>query len=85
MCSSVIFASVRPQRTQGVRVLFGSFTPGTLGPMPRKRKSLVTEGEPLQRTAKGLEIPVPTRGEFFANLEKVAKADERPAKSKRKR
>jgi len=50
----------------------------------RTRKSLVTEGEPLQRTAQGLEIPVPTRNEFFTNMEKVAKADERP-KRKRKR
>jgi hypothetical protein len=52
--------------------------------MARKRKSLIKEGEPLQRTAQGLEIPVPTRGEFFANMEKVAKADERPER-KRKR
>jgi hypothetical protein len=28
--------------------------------------------EPTQKTPKGLEIPVPTREEFFRNLEKVA-------------
>ena len=26
-----------------------------------------------ERTSKGLEVPVPKRGEFFANLKKVAK------------
>ena len=26
-----------------------------------------------ERTPKGLEVPVPKRGEFFANLKKVAK------------
>lgn len=28
--------------------------------------------EPTERTPKGLEVPVPKRGEFFANLKKVA-------------
>ena len=30
--------------------------------------------EPTQRTEKGLEIPIPTRDEFFKNLNKAAKA-----------
>ena len=53
--------------------------------MGRKRKIVVPDGEPFQRTAQGLEIPVPTRGEFFTNLEKAAKADERPRAKRRKR
>lgn len=51
--------------------------------MARKRNFRVPDGEPLQRTAKGLEIGVPTRGEFFANLQKAAKADERPKRKRR--
>jgi hypothetical protein len=51
--------------------------------MARKRPFKVPDGEPLQRTAQGLEIGVPTRGEFFTNMEKVAKADERPTRKKR--
>jgi hypothetical protein len=31
--------------------------------------------QPTERTPKGLEVPIPKRGEFFANLKKVAKAD----------
>jgi hypothetical protein len=31
------------------------------------------EKEPTQKTPEGLEIPVPKREDFFANLEKVAK------------
>jgi hypothetical protein len=42
--------------------------------MPDKRdKRLVREGEPSQRTEKGLEIPVPTREDFFGALKKAAK------------
>jgi hypothetical protein len=29
--------------------------------------------EPKQRTKEGAEIPIPKRGDFFKNLEKVAK------------
>jgi hypothetical protein len=29
---------------------------------------------PTERTPKGLEVPVPKRGEFFGNLKKIAKA-----------
>ncbi len=30
---------------------------------------------PTERTPKGYEVPVPKRGEFFANLKKVAKPE----------
>ena len=39
-----------------------------------KKGSLAREGEPKEKTEKGLEVPIPTRGEFFGNLKKVAKA-----------
>ncbi len=39
----------------------------------RKKRSLAREGEPSEKTDKGLEVPIPTREEFFDNLEKVAK------------
>jgi len=29
--------------------------------------------EPTERTPKGLEVPVPKRGEFFDNLKKIVK------------
>lgn len=37
--------------------------------MPEKPKT--------EKTPKGLEVPVPRRAEFFANLKKVAKAGKR--------
>jgi hypothetical protein len=40
----------------------------------RKKRSLTREGEPSEKTEKGLEVPIPTRGDFFDNLKKVAKA-----------
>ena len=40
----------------------------------KKTRPLAREGEPTERTPKGLEVPIPTRGEFFGNLKKVAKA-----------
>jgi hypothetical protein len=43
----------------------------------RKKRSLVREGEPSQKTSKGLEIPIPTREEVLRNMEKVAKAPSR--------
>lgn len=43
----------------------------------RKKRSLVKEGEPSEKTEKGLEVPIPTRGEFLRNLGKVAKAPRR--------
>ncbi len=43
----------------------------------RKKRSLVREGEPSQKTDKGLEIPIPTRSEVLDSLRKVAKAPSR--------
>ena len=40
----------------------------------KRDKRLVREGEPSEKTEKGLEVPIPTRGEFFGNVKKVAKA-----------
>ena len=39
----------------------------------RRSKRLTREGEPSQKTEKGLEIPTPTRREFFSALKKAAK------------
>ncbi len=39
----------------------------------RGSKRLTREGEPSQKTEKGLEIPVPSRREFFGALKKAAK------------
>jgi len=33
------------------------------------------EDAPAQKTAKGYEIPIPTRGDFFGNLKKVIRPD----------
>lgn len=42
--------------------------------MPRKKQQALTrEGEPKQAMRAGLEIPVPTRDEFFGGLRKVKK------------
>ena len=43
----------------------------------RKKRSLVREGEPIQTTPKGLEIPIPTEGEFFRLLDKATKREDR--------
>lgn len=42
---------------------------------------------PTEKTRKGLEVPVPKRGEFFANLKKVAGIGKRstPSSSPRKK
>ena len=44
---------------------------------------------PSERTPKGYEVPVPQRGEFFANLKKVLKPekgkDSGPASGSRKK
>jgi hypothetical protein len=42
--------------------------------MSGERKKDATE-----KTPKGYEVPVPKRGEFFANLKKVAKVGKRSA------
>ena len=41
--------------------------------MAMKRKPLTREGEPTQKTPTGLEIPIPTREEFFGALNKAAR------------
>lgn len=43
----------------------------------RRKRTLTREGEPSEKTKKGLEVPIPTRGEFLGNLGKVAKAPRR--------
>ena len=35
--------------------------------------SMADDKNPTERTPKGLEVPIPKRGEFFANLKRVAK------------
>jgi hypothetical protein len=40
--------------------------------MPEKEPA-----RPTERTPKGLEVPVPKRADFFANLKKVAKVGKR--------
>ena len=51
----------------------------------RRRKRLVRDGEPSQKTEKGLEIPVPKRDEFFDALDKASKKEhsgrEKPSQS----
>jgi hypothetical protein len=37
----------------------------------RKERSLAREGEPSQKTDKGLEIPIPEADEFFGLLKRV--------------
>ncbi len=43
----------------------------------RKKRPLTREGEPSEKTPKGLEVPIPTRQEFLRNLGKVAKVPRR--------
>jgi hypothetical protein len=43
--------------------------------MPRKPKPLARDGEQTQTTPGGLEIPVPSRGEFFKGLERAARTE----------
>lgn len=35
----------------------------------------IKHDEPKEKTPKGLEVPIPKRGEFLSNLRKVAKTD----------
>lgn len=49
--------------------------------MAAKRKSLVKPGEPKQKTRKGLEIPVPTREEFFRGVKRTIRKSSESAKS----
>jgi hypothetical protein len=39
----------------------------------RRSRRLVREGEPSQKTEKGLEIPIPKAEEFFGLLNKATK------------
>ncbi len=39
----------------------------------KRNKRLVREGEPSQKTEKGLEIPVPKADEFFGLLKKATR------------
>ena len=41
------------------------------------RKPKLRKGEPTQKTATGLEIPVPKQRDFMRNLKKLAKPSER--------
>jgi hypothetical protein len=45
------------------------------------KRKLVREGEPSQKTKTGLDIPVPTRAEFFGLLDKAASRPEKPSRS----
>jgi hypothetical protein len=38
------------------------------------RKPKLRKGEPTQKTATGLEIPIPKRNAFYGSLKKAAKA-----------
>lgn len=42
----------------------------------KRDKRLAKEGETSQQTDKGLEIPVPKRGEFMRNLRRVSKSND---------
>lgn len=42
----------------------------------KKHKPLTREGEPTQRTPGGLEIPIPSRDEFFGGLTRAARPDQ---------
>jgi hypothetical protein len=44
--------------------------------MARKPKIRLRKGQPIQTTATGLEIPVPTRRTFIRDLRKTAKFDD---------
>ena len=46
----------------------------------KRSKRLTREGEPSQKTEKGLEIPIPKRDEFFDALDKAAKKNSRREK-----
>ena len=48
-----------------------------------KKRSLAREGEPSQKTEKGLEIPVPKAEEFFGLLKKATRKAAREDKPSR--
>jgi hypothetical protein len=52
----------------------------------RRNRRLTREGEPSQKTEKGLEIPVPKTGEFFGLLDKATKKpQEKPSRPDQER
>jgi hypothetical protein len=48
----------------------------------KRDKRLTREGEPSQKTPKGLEIPLPTEGDFSRLLDKAAKREDREKPSR---
>ena len=48
----------------------------------RKKRPLVREGEPSQKTPKGLEIPIPAEGDFFRLLDKATEKEDREKPSR---
>ncbi len=48
----------------------------------RKKRPLVREGEPSQTTPGGLEIPIPTQGDFFRLLDKATKREDQEKPSR---
>ena len=50
----------------------------------KREKRLAKESETSQKTDKGLEIPVPKRGEFMHNLRRVSKTDDSETKRRPK-
>ena len=46
----------------------------------KRSQRLVREGEPSQKTDRGLEIPVPKRGKFMRNLQRVSKTSDSETK-----
>jgi len=55
-------------------------------PETHKQRSLAREGEPSQKIEKGLEIPLPTKDDFFGLLDKATKkkeSQEKPSQSDR--
>ncbi len=46
----------------------------------KRKRSLARAGEPSQKTHKGLEIPVPTRKEFFQATRRAIRKTSAPAK-----
>ena len=47
----------------------------------RRSRRLTREGEPSQKTEKGLEIPIPNAEEFFGLLKKATRKKAREKKS----
>jgi len=46
---------------------------------------VMPEDEPMQRTAGGLEIPIPTRGQIDDALARIVQPEKKAASAKRKR